>query len=54
VLIQTDARRQAFSRVERLPTAGDTLELTIDQYLQHIAERELRAGVEWAEAPAGR
>ena len=23
------------------PTAGATLELTIDQYLQHIAEREV-------------
>ena len=32
VLIQTDARRSAFSRVERPSTAGATLELTIDQY----------------------
>ena len=46
VLVQTDARRHAFSRVERPPTAGDTLELTIDLGLQHIAERELKAGVE--------
>ena len=45
VLIQTDARRRAFSRDERLPTAGSTVELTIDEYLQHIAERELHAGV---------
>ena len=45
VLIQTDAKRHAFSRVERPSTTGATLELTIDQYLQHIAERELRAGV---------
>jgi cell division protein FtsI (penicillin-binding protein 3) len=45
VLIQTDARGQAFSRVERPPTAGATLELTVDQYLQHIVERELRRGV---------
>ena len=45
VLIQTDARRQAFSRIERPPTAGADLELTIDENLQHIAERELRAGV---------
>jgi cell division protein FtsI (penicillin-binding protein 3) len=46
VLIQTDARRHAFStRVARLPTAGSTVELTIDDYLQHIAERELHAGV---------
>ncbi|MBI3047945.1 MAG: transpeptidase family protein [Acidobacteria bacterium] len=53
VLVQTDARRQAFSRIERPPTAGATLELTIDRYLQHIAERELRAGVERAGAAGG-
>jgi cell division protein FtsI (penicillin-binding protein 3) len=46
VLVHTDARRHAFSRVERPSTAGDTLELTIDLGLQHIAERELKAGVE--------
>jgi cell division protein FtsI (penicillin-binding protein 3) len=46
VLIQRDARRDALtSHVERQATAGATLELTIDQYLQNIAERELQAGV---------
>jgi cell division protein FtsI (penicillin-binding protein 3) len=46
ILIQTDARRHTvFSRIERAPTAGADVELTIDEYLQHIAERELRAGV---------
>jgi cell division protein FtsI (penicillin-binding protein 3) len=45
VLIQTDARRHAFSRFEKPPTTGSTIELTIDQYLQHVAERELHAGV---------
>ena len=45
MLIQTDARRRAFSRVERPPTTGATVQLTIDKYLQHIAERELRIGV---------
>ncbi len=45
VLVQTDARRHAFNRFERPPTAGATVELTIDEFLQHIAERELRAGV---------
>jgi cell division protein FtsI (penicillin-binding protein 3) len=45
VLFQRDARNRAFSRVERPPTAGVTLELTIDKYIQHIAERELRAAV---------
>jgi cell division protein FtsI (penicillin-binding protein 3) len=53
VLIQTDARRHAFSRIERPPTAGATLELTIDQYLQHIAERELKAGVDASRAAGG-
>jgi cell division protein FtsI (penicillin-binding protein 3) len=45
VLVQTDARRRAFARVETPPTAGSTVELTVDEYLQHIAERELHAGV---------
>ena len=53
VLIQTDARRHAFSRIERPPTSGASLELTLDQYLQHVAERELKAGVEWAGAAGG-
>ena len=53
VLIQTDARRQVFSRIERPPTAGATLELTIDRYLQHVAERELRTGVEENRAVSG-
>ncbi len=45
VLVQTDARARAFARFERPPTAGSTVELTIDEYLQHIAERELHAGI---------
>ena len=54
VLIQTDAKRHAiFSRVERPATAGAGVELTIDQYLQYVAERELRAGVEDNHALAG-
>jgi len=53
VLVQTDARRHAFSRVEKPPTTGASLELTLDEYLQHIAERELRAGVEENDAQGG-
>jgi cell division protein FtsI/penicillin-binding protein 2 len=45
ILIHTDARRHAFSRFERPPTSGASVELTIDEYLQHIAERELHDGV---------
>jgi cell division protein FtsI (penicillin-binding protein 3) len=53
VLVQTDARRRAFSRIERPPTTGATLELTIDRYLQHVVERELRVGVEENRAAGG-
>jgi cell division protein FtsI (penicillin-binding protein 3) len=53
VLLQTDARRAVFSRLERSPTAGASIELTIDEQLQHIAEREVRAGVEAARADGG-
>lgn len=45
MVLQTDAKAQAFGRLERPPTAGSTLELSIDRTLQHIAERELEAGV---------
>jgi cell division protein FtsI (penicillin-binding protein 3) len=54
VLIQTDNKRRAvFSRVDRVATAGAGIELTIDQYLQFVAERELRVGVEENRAAAG-
>jgi len=54
MLLQTDARHRAMSsREERLPTAGDGLELTIDEYLQFIADRELRNGVAETGASGG-
>jgi cell division protein FtsI (penicillin-binding protein 3) len=53
VLVQTDARRHAFSRFERPPTTGSTVELTIDEYLQHVAERELEAGIAENKAKGG-
>jgi cell division protein FtsI (penicillin-binding protein 3) len=53
LLVQTDARRHVFSRLERTPTAGASIELTIDQHLQYIAEREVRAGVDAARADGG-
>jgi len=45
ILVHTDARRHAFARAERPPTTGSSIELTVDEYLQHIAERELHRGV---------
>ena len=53
LLVQTDARRHVFSRLERTPTAGASIELTIDQHLQYIAEREVRAGVVASRADGG-
>jgi len=53
LLYQTDARGRAFSRLERPPTAGATVELTIDEYLQHVAERELRNAVKHNRAAGG-
>ena len=52
-LIQTDARRHVFSRTERRATTGATVQLTIDQMLQWIAERELKAGVREHRAKGG-
>lgn len=45
ILVYTDARRHAFNRFERPPTAGSSIELTIDEFVQHVAERELHTGV---------
>ena len=45
LLVQTDARSHAFSRLERSPTIGSAIELTLDEQLQYIVERELKAGV---------
>jgi cell division protein FtsI (penicillin-binding protein 3) len=54
VLIQSDAKRHAiYSRVEQAATAGAGIELTIDWYLQYVAERELQAGVEANHAVGG-
>lgn len=53
ILVETDAHQRPFSRIERPPTAGATLELTIDAHLQHLAERELRAAVEAERADGG-
>ncbi len=47
LILQHDAQRHVLAaRMRQAPTAGVTLELTIDAQLQFIAERELRAAVE--------
>jgi len=54
IRLQVDARQHAVtSRIEQAPTAAASLELTIDQYIQHIAERELERGVKETRAAGG-
>jgi cell division protein FtsI (penicillin-binding protein 3) len=54
VMVELDRQRVVFkSRVERPPVQGDTIELTLDAQLQHIAERELERGVAEHRAEGG-
>jgi cell division protein FtsI (penicillin-binding protein 3) len=53
LIVQNDAKRRVFGRLERTPTSGGSLELTIDEHLQFIVERELAAGVEEKRADGG-
>jgi cell division protein FtsI (penicillin-binding protein 3) len=55
-LLQSDGRKNGkhvFNRVGDDPVPGASLELTIDEYLQHLAERELEAGVVENKAAGG-
>jgi cell division protein FtsI (penicillin-binding protein 3) len=53
MLLQVDALNHVWSRIGTPPANGQTLELTIDEVLQHIAERELEAGVAANRAAGG-
>ena len=49
-----DARRKSFRvQVDKPPVQGRSLVLSIDKSIQYIADRELKAGVEKAQAKAG-
>ncbi len=53
-IVLTDARRRrAGSRVERLPQPGNSLYLTLDQTLQHVAEVEIEQAVAATGARSG-
>ena len=52
--VRVDAKRNRLEmRTTREPVPGATLELTLDMALQHIAERELKRGVEENKADGG-
>jgi cell division protein FtsI (penicillin-binding protein 3) len=53
LLIQTDAKKRPFSRLEQPPTSGSDVQITIDEHLQYIVERELAAGVAENNAEGG-
>jgi len=53
MLITMDARHRWFGRVEKNPEPGQNLVLTIDEDVQHIAEKELEAAMEKTHAEAG-
>lgn len=52
-LVFTDARHRAFDSVVRPPTAGASVEVTLDAALQYEVERELAAGVAEHRAEGG-
>ncbi len=53
LLVQVDAKGRRFSRIEKSSTDGASVVLTIDKHIQHIAERELEAGVKSSGAEGG-
>lgn len=53
MLISVDAHKKWFGSVEKQPEPGQNVALTIDEKIQYIAERELRAAMEETRAEAG-
>jgi cell division protein FtsI/penicillin-binding protein 2 len=52
-LLMTDARQRSFSSIEKAPTAGEDLVLTIDEYIQYLVEQELSSQVKKSQAIGG-
>jgi cell division protein FtsI/penicillin-binding protein 2 len=53
VLLMTDARQRSFSSVEKAPTSGEDLVLTLDEYIQYLVEEELSGQVQKSQALGG-
>jgi cell division protein FtsI (penicillin-binding protein 3) len=53
MLISVDARKKWFGSVEKQPTSGQNIVLTIDEKIQYIAERELETAIEQTHAISG-
>jgi cell division protein FtsI (penicillin-binding protein 3) len=53
VLVETDARRRPVNHTERPSTEGKTVVLTLDETVQHVAEREIEKAVAETQSVAG-
>ncbi len=53
VVVHTDARRRPVAQTERPSTDGASVSLTLDERVQHIAERELERAMSETQAQAG-
>jgi cell division protein FtsI (penicillin-binding protein 3) len=53
VVVHTDARRRPVAQTERPSTDGASVTLTLDERVQHIAERELERAMAETQAQAG-
>ncbi len=53
MLISVDARKKWFGSVEKQPEPGENVVLTIEQQIQYIAERELKAVMQQSHAESG-
>jgi len=53
VVVHTDARRRPVAQTERPSTDGASVTLTLDERIQHIAERELDRSMTETQAQAG-
>ncbi len=53
VVVQTDARRRPTGQTKRPSTDGHTVVLTLDESIQHVAERELERAVTDSQAQSG-
>jgi cell division protein FtsI (penicillin-binding protein 3) len=53
VVVHTDARRRPVGHTEKPSTEGHTIVLSLDEAIQHVAERELERAVQETQSVAG-
>lgn len=53
MLISVDARKKWFGSIEKQPDPGENVVLTVDENIQHIADKELQVAMQQTHAIAG-